>query len=160
MNTDLPGRFENWQEGVGYQLYFHHVDKKWFGQTKTIWRFRLIHEHPAQFVQNDGTVIRPAAEFLTDGGSSPIVTQGWVNPFRFLGFFWHDSGYRDQGLTVKAAGEDRYRFMKLSQGQLDAMLRVMCRCDPVLPCGRWKAGLIWGVLRGCGWYAWNFAKGS
>jgi hypothetical protein len=154
MNTGIRGHFESWQEGVGYTLTFSHHKKGWFGRSKPIFLFKLRHDTPAQWVADDGAVYRPAARFFTDGGSSPVVTHGWCYPFRFLGFFWHDSGYHDHGLTIKPLGETRFRFVKLSQVQLDDLLRVMCLCDPSLPCGRAKARLIWGILRGFGRWAW------
>lgn len=85
----------------------------------------------------------------TDGGSIPRPLW-WVpglEPTRFLrSFIFHDSGYFHGGLWLDGA------FVSMTRAEVDTVLYRGTRAEGG---NKFVTGLIYNVVRGCGWVAWN-----
>ncbi len=162
VNLSQPGTFENWQEGYGFTLHPAGLRTEWTGAQVPTFRFWNDCEHPFQYRLKDGTLVRFADGFPTDRGTvRPIVAQLWIAKDRFSGFYAHDSIYSTGGCWILRVGSTEWEWQKVSFTEANAMLKTMCRCDPV-PCGWWKAQIVWtGVALG-GWvgYRGNEPRGA
>lgn len=155
IDPDLKGSFVNWREGVGYDLEFLHYRCGFLGGQTPIFAFHLNREHPLMFRQGDGTLLMTPERFPTDGGTvKPTQAQYWIPKDRFMpGFLFHDSIYQTGGLWAKRPGH-LWEWVELSRSETDALLMTFCLCDPV-PCGWWKAHIVWSGVRVGGWWGWS-----
>jgi hypothetical protein len=156
INLTQPGTFENWQEGYGYHLIPAGLRTELLGGQVPKFKFYVEQDRPFQYRLKDGTLIRLADGFPTDRGSvRPMVAQYWIAKDRFTGFYAHDSIYSTGGVWLKRPGKDSaWEWYKVGYFEANALLKAMCRNDPV-PCGWWKAQIVWlGVTAG-GWVGWR-----
>lgn len=155
INPNLHGVFINGRQGFGYLLDFWRLTTELFGIQRPVYKLHLDKDHPLGFRQHDGTVLMPADGAPCDGGTvRPIAAQLWIAKDRFqLGFIVHDSIYSTGGLWVLRPGH-LWQWVAVNRSEADALLRTMCRCDPV-PCGWWKATIVWAGVRAGGWAGWR-----
>jgi len=110
---------------------------------KQEYEFSLL--NPAvEWVDTEGNVWRTGAVFSTDMGSIPRLVQLAIPKDRFIGFYFHDFGYRLGYLYRNGA------ICKLSRRQIDGMLHDMILSDPE-PGYAATADVIWAAVRSCGW---------
>jgi len=114
--------------------------------SKTIFKFDLIARHPITFIDGSGDHWQPNRSFETDGGTFP--SNPLMSNFRFLGFFFHDSAYRDGGLFRSDDGFS-FKFHKMTRLQIDDKLNEMMYCDPD-PSTRTEAVTVYSFVRAFG----------
>lgn len=155
IDTNELGCFLNWQQGIGYLLQFSEHQKGLFGRQTPMYKLELIRDHPLQFRQVNGWLLMPADGVPTDMGTvKPIVAQYWIPKDRFtLAFIFHDSIYSTGGCWVKRPGHN-WEWLEMSRSEADALLMLMCICDPS-PCGWWKPRVVWAGVRIGGWVGWR-----
>lgn len=93
------GKWENWEEGIGYELralpklrpYLWVFRKPW-------WEFTANRERPITYEDPKGQLWRPALTFNTDLGTTPRLTQILFPSERYPGpFLFHDSATGVEG---------------------------------------------------------------
>lgn len=138
----------------GFDLYPHHQDTYCLFFKKMIYEFTLHDKWPLMFIHPDGRIFQPDRHFLTDMGSVPRILQGVVPKDRFIGFYLHDSAYRFKGLWVSNNGGMSFRFEEMLRVEVDELLRIMIKYDPVPGNVVLQYGVLAGVRIG-GWYGWG-----
>lgn len=121
----------------------------WPFPPKTIYRFRLILVRPLTY-RNDEGFWQPNRTFFTDKGSVPLFVQPFIPSDRFIGFYFHDSGYKHGYLHFSENGLD-FKPRKMTRKQLDNLLFEQAWNDPVP--GRASAGFTWCGVRTGGWFS-------
>jgi hypothetical protein len=150
-----PGVFENAHEGRGFTLEPTGLRREWFGIQVPTFRFWVNEEHPFQYRLRDGTLVRFANGFPTDRGTvRPIPAQLWIAKDRFSGFYPHDAVYSTGGVWILRKGATEWEWQKVGFWEANAMLRALCRQDPI-PCGWWKAGVVYAGVTLGGWAGWR-----
>lgn len=147
-NTGIDGQPD------GYEINEVRQQRYMLVFYKTIYEFILNRKQPLMYVSDNGTMYQPDAHFETDQGSIPRCLQFFVQKDRFLGFYFHDSGYRFKGLWVSYDSGKTWRFVELLRAEVDALLREMIKNDPysgniITRCA------IWVGVRIGGWYGWG-----
>ena len=155
-DPNRTGHFVNWQQNVGYHLEFTGIKNGFLGSQTPHYRIQLNQKHPLRFLFEDGSSIMPANCSPTDQGTiRPFFVRRWINKDRFLlGFLFHDSAYSTGGFWFRANKDTEWAWLDVTRFQADALLRTMCQCD-IVPCGWWKANLIWTGVRFGAWFAWR-----
>lgn len=150
VNSGMCGQFR------GFSIEPVRQDSYLWLFKKTIYEFKLHMHHPLMFIYNN-IVYQPDRHFLTDQGSLPRIMQWMIQKDRFIGFYFHDSGYRHGGLHVSYDHGETFRFEAMSRSCLDNMLSVMVTLDPE-PGNRLTRWAIWWGVRLGGWL--SYGKGD
>lgn len=148
INTGING------QPRGYELYEVRQARYFLVFLKAIYEFTLIKKTPLMYCSKSGILYQPDAHFETDQGSLPRVMQFFIQKDRFLGFLFHDSGYRFRGLWTSYNGGRSWQFVAMLRAEVDALLREMIECDPFpgSVVARW---LVWSGVRIGGWIGWD-----
>ncbi len=143
------GRFINYQ---GYKAPWHHNESSLIFFRKAIFEFSLDSKAPLIFEDKDGNWWMPDRHFFTDWGSIPITLQWLIPKDTYLGYLFHDSGYKHHGLWFSEAGYQKFCFKKLTMTQANELLY-----DMMLAQGAWKvtAITVYDTLQIAGRIAWN-----
>lgn len=133
-------RFENVK---GFALT---PDPKRSTWRKTIYEYQANPMTPLTYIDADEVEYRPDNHYFTDQGSVPRIAQLVIPKDRFLGFYFHDSGYIHGGLYVRFPRSPVFIFRHMFRRQVDDLLHDMVLADP---CPGWKltADAIWGTVR-------------
>jgi len=127
---------------------------------KPVYRFTLSRNHPLTYRDDDGKLWQPNKHYEFDWGSVPPFLQGFPNLVhtRYLFYPLHDSCYMEGGLwkVFPESRADNYldlttnrRFVKLTRGECDAMLRRSIPNDPC-PGSAASAFEVWTAVRAGG----------
>ena len=141
----------------GYNCHVTRYEKHFLFPATAIYSFELTDTHPLFFVHPDGRWIQPNRAFETDQGSVPALVQLFIPKDRYLGFYFHDSGYASKGLWVSHNGGKTWVFDPMTRRQVDELLKLMVPLDPV-PGSKLEATNIWLGVRLGGWV--SFGKGD
>lgn len=141
----------------GFYLYpVQQVPYLWLW-GKTIYEFDLDPTIPLTFVGTDGIWYRPNKSFQTDMGSIPRMLRTMIDKDRFIGFFFHDSGYMEKGLWVSDDKGVNWYFRAMQRAEIDHLLAVMISHDPC-PGNLVTACAIWAAVKSFGWM--SYGKGD
>lgn len=138
-----------------------------------IWKFVIFKFHnvsydfetdswsPLTLVGKDGLWYRPNNRFATDQGSVPGIGQLFVDKFRFIGFYLHDSGYGEAGLWVCNPRIEplSWVFKAMTRKEIDDLLGFSMTVDRV-PGSRTEKTLTSTFVAGFGHCRWNKHKDS
>lgn len=158
-----PGFYNSGQNGQskGYDSYVCRYQKRLWGllQPKAIIKVELA-EKPEErlfYVAEDGTWYQPNRSYESDWGSIPPALQPIIPKDRYLGFLFHDSGYMEEGLWVSNDKGATWTFKRMSQKEVDALLKEMVKHDPA-PGPAWHKRIIYRMVRLFG--GGSFGKGD
>jgi hypothetical protein len=153
------GFYNSGQNGQlkGYDAYVIRYEHNWILADTAIYHFTLTPIHPLFFIHPDGRWMQPNKMFETDQGSVPALVQLFIPKDRFIGFYFHDSGYASKGLWVSHDKGVTWKFEPFTRKQLDDLLHDMVLLDPE-PAGECQANSIWTGVRIGGWA--SYGKGD
>lgn len=135
--------------------------RMWGLWWRTVREFRLTPgEAGLYFVDDLEAWWRPDKVFWSDGASVPppaTAIPGFQHD-RYLGAYYHDSGYKHGGLWRSVDCGKTWMFIRMPRREIDDLFEETMRHDPFRPGHPAATITIWAFVRVFG--GWSFGEGD